>query len=287
RPIVTIIQERTYNVVVVREDTASRLAGSEVRDISDQSATGGLVKLPAFQNDVLHALVQTGGLPGLAAKNQVKILRATEADRMKREQFLRDFYTQQEAVMLDPCACLPKLPDDPSILTIPLRVKPGVIPSVTDDDVRLEDGDIVYIESRDTEVYYTGGLLPAGEHILPRDYDLDVLGAMALAGSGIYSNTGNRGGGGAGGGGGLFGALGQGARVPPGALYILRRTDCGGQIAIEVDLTKAINDPRSRPLVQPGDYLILQYKCEEELFNFGVQTFFTFGVAELLGGRRR
>lgn len=284
RPIVTIIRERTYDVIVVREDTAPSRAGSEVRDITDESATGGLVQLPAYQNDVLHALVQTGGLPGLAAKNQVKILRASEADRIKREQFLRDFYDRQESAMLDPCVCLPKLPDDPSILTIPLRVKPGVIPTVTDDDVRLEDGDIVYIESRETEVYYTGGLLPGGEHILPRDYDLDVLGAMALAGQGIYNAQGGMGGGGGGGGIGGLGALGPGSRVPPGVLYILRRTDCNGQIAIEVDLTKAINDPRARPLVQPGDYLILQYKCEEEFTNFAIRTFFTFGIAELLRG---
>ena len=54
--------------------------------------------------------------------------------------------------------------------------------------------------------------------------------------------------------------------------------------AIEVDLTRAINDPRSRPLVQAGDTLILQYKCEEELLNFGIATFFTFGIRELLRG---
>ena len=31
-----------------------------------------------------------------------------------------------------------------------------------------------------------------------------------------------------------------------------------------------------------GDILILQYKCEEDLLNFGVSTFFTFGIAEVL-----
>jgi hypothetical protein len=71
-------------------------------------------------------------------------------------------------------------------------------------------------------------------------------------------------------------------QVPPGMLYILRKTPCNGQIAIEVDLAKAINDPRSRPLVQPGDTLILQHKCEEELLNFGLGTFFTFGIQQLL-----
>jgi hypothetical protein len=83
-----------------------------------------------------------------------------------------------------------------------------------------------------------------------------------------------------------MGLMSSGTRVPPGVLYILRKTSCNEQIAIEVDLAKAMNDPRARPLVQPGDYLILQYKCEEELSNFAIQTFFTFGVAELLGGGR-
>ena len=62
---------------------------------------------------------------------------------------------------------------------------------------------------------------------------------------------------------------------------MLRDDGCGGQIAIEVDLTDALNDPAKRPLVQPGDTLILQYKCEERIVNYGLATFFTFGVAEL------
>lgn len=284
RPIVTLIRERTYDVIVVREDsTVNGNVGGGTGFIrgSDQSATGGLVKLPAYQNDILHALVETGGLPGLNAKNEVKVLRASRANQRMRTQFLQDFWRQQEAAMLDPCACPPTLPDDPSILRIPLRVKPGVVPDIKPEQVELQDGDIVYIESRETEVFYTGGLLPGGEFPLPRDYDLDVLGAMAIAGQGVGSEA-RTGGGGAG------GALGSiSASVPPGRLYVLRRTPCNGQVAIEVDLTAAINDPRSRPLVQAGDTLLLQYKCEEELLNFGIATFFTFGISELLRGNRR
>ena len=281
RPIVTIIQERTYDVIVIREDGGGvngnqlnnqNASAAFLRGGSDRSGSGGLVKLRAYQNDVLHALVETGGLPGLNAKNEVKILRASRADQRMRSQFMQQWYAQQQATLLDPCACPPELPEDPSILKIPLRVKPGVVPSISELDVKLEDGDIVYIESRETEVFYTGGLLQGGEFPLPRDYDLDVLGAMALAGSGIQ-NTAVQGGISVGGG---------VAGVPPGVLYILRKTPCNGQVAIEVDLTQAINDPRQRPLVQPGDTLILQYKCEEQLLNYGISTFFTFGVAELL-----
>ena len=97
---------------------------------------------------------------------------------------------------------------------------------------------------------------------------------MALVGQGAYGQAAGAGRG--------IGNLGAAvATVPPGRIYILRETDCNGQIAIEVDLTKAINDPRSRPLIQAGDTLILQYKPEEELLNFGLGTFFTFGIQEL------
>ncbi len=278
RPIVTLIKERTYDIIVVREDAGGvgGDGGANTR-YDDRSAAGSLVKLPAYQNDILHALVQTGGLPGLNAKNEVKVLRASQADQRKRAQFMQAFWAQQECASHDPCVCPPELPDDPSILRIPLRVKPGVIPDLSAEDVELQDGDIVYIENRETEVFYTGGLLQGGEFPLPRDYDLDVLGAMAIAGQGVVGSQNNRG---------QSGGIGGGfTSVPPGKLYVLRKTRCNGQIAIEVDLAEAVNDPRARPLVQAGDTLILQYKCEEELLNFGIGTFFTFGIAELLRGR--
>ncbi|MGV3486657.1 MAG: polysaccharide biosynthesis/export family protein [Planctomycetaceae bacterium] len=284
RPIVSLIKERTYNIIVVREDNAGRtglattsLTADIIRGATDRSASGAVVKLPAYQNDILHAMVETGGLPGLTAKNEVKVLRASQADHRKRAEFLQQFYAQQQAAMLDPCACPPELPEDPSILRIPLRLPPGVLPNIREEDVKLEDGDIVYIESRETEVFYTGGLLPGGEFPLPRDYDLDVLGAMALAGGGI-GNTNL-----AGGSAGIGGARSVGG-VPPGRVYILRQTRCNGQVAIEVDLTAAINDPRQRPLIQAGDIILLQYKCEEEALNFALGTFFTYGLAELLRG---
>lgn len=154
-----------------------------------------------------------------------------------------------------------------------MRLPPGVIPSFRPEDIILEDGDIVYIESREAEVFYTGGLLPGGEFKIPRDYDLDVVAAMALTGGGISSpQQGGGGGGGMGGMGRLFGG------VPPGMLYVLRKTPCNGQITIEIDLAKANVDPRERILVQPGDILILRYKPSEEILNFGLGTFFTFGI---------
>ena len=276
QPIVTLMKERTYNVIVIRQDMGAVGGGgggagqAGFTRATDYSATGRMLKLKAYQNDVLNALMESGGLPGVNAKNEVKILRASRADQRRRDEFVQQFY-QQYYCNPDPCGCPPPLPEDPSILKIPLRLPPGAIPEFGPENVVLEDGDIVYIESRDAEVFYTGGLLPGGEHKIPRDYDLDVLTAMALSGGGI-SRQQNGGGGGMGGIGGMVG------QVPPGMLYVLRKTPCNGQITIAVDLAKANVDPRERILVQPGDILVLRFKPSEEILNFSLGTFFTFGI---------
>ncbi|MEI8212277.1 MAG: polysaccharide biosynthesis/export family protein [Planctomycetota bacterium] len=286
RPIVTLVKERTYNIVVVRQDLGSGggqnagTMGGRVGGFTrgaDQSASGRMIKLRAYQNDVLNALMASGGLPGVNARAEVKILRASRADQRRRDEFVQQFY-QQYYSNPDPCGCPPPLPDDPSIIKIPLRLAPGVIPNFRSEDIVLEDGDIVYIESREADVFYTGGLLPGGEFLLPRDYDLDVLGAMALSGKGV--SAGQNGGGGGLGGGIIF----QSLLVPPGMLYILRKTPCNGQITIEVDLALANNDPSQRPLVMPGDTLILRYKPCEEILNFSVGVFFTYGIQYALRG---
>ena len=283
QPIVTLMKERTYNVIVIRQDMGA-VGGSGggagqagFTRATDYSATGRMLKLKAYQNDVLNALMESGGLPGVNAKNEVKILRASRADQRRRDEFVQQFY-QQYYCNPDPCGCPPPLPEDPSILKIPLRLPPGTIPEFGPENVVLEDGDIVYIESRDAEVFYTGGLLPGGEFKIPRDYDLDVLTAMALSGGGI-SRQQNGGGGMMGGIGGMVG------QVPPGMLYVLRKTPCNGQITIAVDLAKANVDPRERILVQPGDILVLRFKPSEEILNFSLGTFFTFGIQYALTNR--
>ncbi len=283
QPIVTLMKERTYNVIVIRQDMGAVGGGgggagqAGFTRATDYSATGRMLKLKAYQNDVLNALMESGGLPGVNAKNEVKILRASRADQRRRDEFVQQFY-QQYYCNPDPCGCPPPLPEDPSILKIPLRLPPGTIPEFGPENVVLEDGDIVYIESRDAEVFYTGGLLPGGEHKIPRDYDLDVLTAMALSGGGISRQQNGGGGGGMGGIGGMVG------QVPPGMLYVLRKTPCNGQITIAVDLAKANVDPRERILVQPGDILVLRFKPSEEILNFSLGTFFTFGIQYALRG---
>lgn len=282
-PIVSLIRERTYNITVVREDVGangqqqgnSTYTNRSYLRGSDRSGAGDVVQLPAYRNDVLHALMETGGLPGLNAKNEIKVLKASRYRPGERDAFIQQFYANYYANP-DPCGCAPPLPEDPNITRIPLRLPPGVTPSFRPEDVLLDDGDIILIESREAEVFYTGGLLQGGEWPIPRDYDLDVLGAIAVAGGGIGGQQSR------GMGGGVFSGLtGSISGVPPGRIYVLRKTPCGGQINIEVDMARAINNPRERILIQPGDTLIMRYKPEEEILNFSVGTFFTYGIQQL------
>src|SRR5262245_28383003 len=153
---VSLMQPRKYHVIVVRQDTGA---------VSVDPTTGGLgsgkrgsgfpIDLPAGENDVLNALARTGGLPELDANNEVIIQRSV------------------------PPGTTPDQAAAGETTRIPLRMRPGEPPMFRPEDVILKDGDIVFIESRDTELFYTAGLLPVGEFVLPRDYDLDVIEAIA------------------------------------------------------------------------------------------------------------
>ncbi len=278
RIIVTLLRERTHRVFVVRQDNtaqnsaqfASQRAFRAVTDRSDESARGFVLQLPAYKNDVLNALSQTGGLPGVNAKAEIRILRGDRLAIGERDRMVADFYRSNQADAF-PYGEMPTIEDETSSIRIPLRLKPGEVPQFTQDDIILRDGDIVMVENRDTDVYYTGGLLGGGEYNLPRDYDLDVLGAVAIAGQGFAVGQ-NSGGGGLGV---------PTSTVPPTQLIVLRRLPGDRQIAIRVDMTVAINDPKARLLVKPGDTLILRYKPQEELVNFAIGTFFTYGVRQL------
>ena len=71
--------DQPASVLVIRQEAGTNLA--------DTAAAGGLnvgnakrgsgrvVNLPAYSNDVLHALAETGGLPGLDAENTIYIIR--------------------------------------------------------------------------------------------------------------------------------------------------------------------------------------------------------------------
>lgn len=276
RIIITLMRERTYRVYVIRQDNMASPTGQQnaanvqlgVVDRNDRSSRGYVLQLPAYQNDLLNALSQTGGLPGLNAKSDVRILRGDRLTRAGRDKEIKEFYRSHGPDEF-PYGAIPAVADESESVKIPTRIRPGETVNFRTEDIILKDGDIVYVDSRNTEFYYTGGMLRGGEFLIPRDYDLDVIGAMSVAGNSIAQGN-------------PIGQFGSGVQgVPPTELIVLRRLPGGRQVAIRVDVSRAINDPRSRILVKAGDTLLLRFKPQEELANFGMSAFFTYGIGSL------
>jgi protein involved in polysaccharide export with SLBB domain len=264
---VNLFQPRRSQVLVLREESTSFAPTLDGAITSSKLGTGSIVELPAFENDVLHALTLTGGLPGLDAYDAVIIERGCFSDA-----------AQGGAVQKRLTQLLPGMKPqavlgcDHPIVRIPLRIHPGEPLPIRPEDVVLHTGDVVFIEARPKDVYFTGGLLPAAEHVLPRDKDLDVLEAVSLVhgplinGAFAVNN--------------LAGNLVQpGLGGPnPSLLTVLRRTPEGGQVAIRVDLNRALRDARERLLVKAGDVLILQEQPGEALARYFSQTFLNFDL---------
>jgi protein involved in polysaccharide export with SLBB domain len=279
RIIVTLQRRREYHVLVIRQDAGTSTApagtgGGGGRSVGFSLTAGGAtyslrrgagfaVDLPAYENDILNALARTGGLPGLEAVNEVIIYRGSFKGDAQREALLH-------AIQALPAGCnsLASLGLEGTVIRIPLRVRKGEHIDIRPEDVILQTGDIVFIEAREADLFYVGGLLPSSEYVLPRDYDLDVFQAvMRVAGpllsGGINSFNVN---------GNLGTTFGFGFPSPS-LLTVLRRTADGGQVNIRVDLNKAMRDPRERILVQAGDVLLLQETPDEAFGRYLSQTF--------------
>lgn len=149
--------------------------------------------------------------------------------------------------------------DGRKVIRIPIQLGPGETADIRPEDVVLYDGDIVFIESRDTEVFYTAGLLGGGQFTLPRDYDLSILEALSLAQS--------RGTGGARSVGGVS-ALNNDVSISPSTAIVLRKLPDGSEIPIKIDLYRARTDLAERIVIQPGDYILLQYTPLEAVAAF-------------------
>lgn len=170
RIIVTLIRKRQFRVLVVREESGG------VQDVTKRGA-GYTIDLDVYENDLLHALNETGGMPGTDAKSEVVIYRGLFEEGRHRDELIASLKAGQP-----PCQCPPPILDDPNVVRIPLKYHPANPPQFSEEDIILKTGDIVMIESRENERYYTGGALAGGEFLLPRDQDLDILGAIAKAG---------------------------------------------------------------------------------------------------------
>ena len=240
RVLVDLIQPRQYQVQVVREDTQNLGIGGlgSVAGVNRKGA-GFTIKLDAFKNDLLRALNATGGLPGLDAKNEV-IIRRGQYD-----------------------------PNDPAkgYVRVPLRVRADEPITFTEQDIILGDGDTVYIEARDTEAFYTAGLLGSAQIPLPRDYDLRVIEAITQVRGPLINGSFNQN---------QFTpqAVNTGLGNPNASLVTVVRTlPNQQQIRIRVDLNQAFRDRRENILVQPGDLLVMQERPGEALARYFTQTF--------------
>lgn len=270
RIIVTLMKPRTYHVLVVREDQTTDTRGdlfgglgSNARSVAlamqlGQTSAGMSypIELKAYENDVLHALSETGGLPGTDAKNEVIILRAAFGSDEERDYFM--------SCMQDP-EYLEQQMGLPNVVKIPLRVGPNdPVVELSERDIILNRGDVVFVRSRESEVFYTGGLLPSGQWPIPRDYDIDIFQAMALAGGNIGSaagstDTGFLGGNGA-----------SSTSVFPATRVIVLRELCGEQVAIEINLRRGMMDPSERIRILPGDFIVLEYTPMELCANLAL-----------------
>jgi protein involved in polysaccharide export with SLBB domain len=263
RLLVTLLHPRQIEVLVFRQEAQAFTATLDGPFPSSKRNTGRTVELPASENDVLHALARSGGLPELDAYNEVIIYRnACRDPRVRQEIFLH-----VEANKPGPppgCA--------DAVVRIPLRLPCGAPPPFSPADVLLHKGDIVFLEARDEEVFFTAGLLPPGKHLLPRDQDLDVIEAIAQTHGALYNA--------AFGGSNLSGNLiNLGIANPsPSLLIVLRRCPGRGQVPIVVDLREAVRHHQERLLVRPGDVLILQEKPAEALARYLSQTLFNFNL---------
>src|SRR5581483_10497001 len=109
-----------------RQEATSFTVTNEGPFPSSKRGTGHFVDLLAYENDVLHALAQTGGLPGLDAYNEVVIYRG--------------FFQ----VGADPAAVLLRAQNQPApcvaggeVIRIPLRQPPGAPLPFRPEDVIL------------------------------------------------------------------------------------------------------------------------------------------------------
>src|SRR5262249_43149725 len=148
---------------------------------------------------------------------------------------------------------------------IPLRVRLDQPITFNQADITLDDGDTVFIEARDTEVYYTAGLLGSAQIPLPRDYDLRVIQAITQVRgpliNGSFSQNAF-----------VANAVNTGIGNPNASLVtVVRQLPNNQQILIRVDLNEAFRDVRENIIVQPGDIVVLQERPEESLARYITQ----------------
>jgi len=259
---VSLITTRVHRIVVLRDDTPATpvqlVKPGQVDHIHRGSAE--VVDLPAYENDLLHALAVTGGLPGTDAAREIWIFKRSGLG--------------------DPHAIYPEELDvrtasyrkgqecNDQVIRVPLTGVPGESLPFRPEDVQLDSGDVVYVPRRE-EYFYVGGLVAGAKIPMPRDEDVDVVEAIAMANSSVGGPLGQSG---------LALANGTpGYVVKPTRVIILRELPDGRQLPIRVDLARAMTDQKERILIQPNDVVMLQFKPGQSIIN-GTLNFFNMSV---------
>jgi protein involved in polysaccharide export with SLBB domain len=266
RILLTLLYARQVEVLVFRQEALSLAVTPDGPAPTSKRNAGHLVDLHGYQNDVLHALVRSGGLPDLDAYNEIVVYRDRGHDPMHRHDVLRALEAGRPAEIHHLTTC------DASVLRIPLRLPCGAPLPFHEGDIVLNNGDVIFLEARDEQVFYTAGLLPPGKWLLPRDMDLDAITAIAQVHGSLYNgafSVSN-----------LSGLLiNPGIGDPsPSLLTVVRRVPCRGAVNIVVDLREQLRHPDQRFLIAPGDVLILQEKPCEAFARVFTQTIFNFDL---------
>jgi protein involved in polysaccharide export with SLBB domain len=254
-----LVKPAVHRILVFREDVNSPGAPSYYSHRSPPYTKRGsalVVDLPSHENDVLHALVASGGLPGIDAFNEVWVLRSRTIEELPPTGPV-DGDNRHLAG-----ASFPLVAHD--CVRFPLRVRPGQPLPFGPADVILNEGDVVYLKSRDDQVFLTGGLLPGGVFPLPRDHDLTVIEAMALARGSAGGPAGTDGAAR------NFRSPGEGGIVDPTRVLVVRQLPNGEQVKIAIDLNAESSRIGGRLIVQPNDFIMLQYTAAEYLANYAL-----------------
>ena len=258
RVIVSLMRKRTVNVLVVRGDQSQsmmdarfrgRNTSSPVSARSDRSGRIYNLQLPAGDNDLLNAMIQSGGIPGVNSQDQLKVLR-NQTRKKHQSDFVRSRVGSDQSRFSQ---------------TFPLRSHQGFDsrPPFPRSQTRLNSGDIVSIEAKPTEAFYTGGLLGGGEFLIPRDRAISITEAISMVG-GIPQSRG----------------VGVVPLELPQSLTLLRRNG-NTQVSRRFNLVNGFSQQASRTRVMPGDYLILDYSDAQRVRNIGVGVLNAYGVRQL------
>ncbi|WP_168565314.1 polysaccharide biosynthesis/export family protein [Crateriforma spongiae] len=245
---VGLITPRVKRVVVLREDTpATPVALASPQAVDEvHRGSGEVIDLPVYESDVLHALAATGGLPGTDAERELYVIRRSPTIDY------RFMNIEQLQTMVD------TLGPESGVVRIPLVGCPDQPIPFTEQDIKLDEGDVLFVPRRN-EYFTTGGMLPGARIPLPRDRDIDVIEAIAMATGSAGGPLGRDGG--------VLAGAGVSYMREPTRVLILRDLPDNRQITIRVDLDRAMKDKKERIRILPDDVVMLYFKPGSATLN--------------------